>query len=105
MRAHIYPQVMPPLQCLELKRVCWPRADCCDKTYCRKWLDTHLKDQWYMGKPVVIEEFGKAIGTSPAWLLNFHNNIIPSPMTDGLSNCKAAKCWLARNHHIPTPCK
>ena len=33
---------------------------------CRKWLDTHLKDQWYMGKPVVIEEFGKALGESPS---------------------------------------
>ncbi len=43
-------------------------AESCDKIYCRKWLDTHLKDQWYMGKPVVIEEFGKAIGKSPVLL-------------------------------------
>lgn len=33
---------------------------------CRKWLDTHLKDQWYLGKPVVIEEFGKALGKTPS---------------------------------------
>ncbi|CAL5224249.1 g6902 [Coccomyxa viridis] len=43
----------------------WARTD---EYFGRKWLDTHLKDQWYMGKPVVIEEFGKAIGIQGGWM-------------------------------------
>ena len=38
------------------------RLESCLAAHCRKWLDAHLKDQWYLGKPVVIEEFGKAVG-------------------------------------------
>ncbi len=37
----------------------WGRTD---QAFGRAWLDAHLKDAWYLGKPVVIEEFGKAIG-------------------------------------------
>ncbi|CAK0785325.1 hypothetical protein CVIRNUC_008532 [Coccomyxa viridis] len=37
----------------------WARTDL---YFGRRWLDAHLVDQWYLGKPVVIEEFGKAIG-------------------------------------------
>ncbi|EIE27742.1 glycoside hydrolase [Coccomyxa subellipsoidea C-169] len=41
----------------------WPdNWDRTDQAFGRAWLDAHMKDAWYLGKPVVIEEFGKAQG-------------------------------------------
>lgn len=31
---------------------------CC----CREWLQAHIDDVKYLGKPLVLEEFGKAVG-------------------------------------------
>ena len=42
----------------------WGRTD---QTFGRAWLDAHMKDAWYLGKPVVIEEFGKAVGARLCW--------------------------------------
>lgn len=39
----------------------WGRTD---QAFGRAWLNAHMKDAWYLGKPVVIEEFGKAVGAS-----------------------------------------
>ncbi|CAL8463699.1 g3233 [Coccomyxa elongata] len=43
----------------------WGRTD---QAFGRAWLDAHMKDAWYLGKPVVIEEFGKAVGTQGGWM-------------------------------------
>ena len=39
-----------------------PLAAQTDQAFGREWLDAHMADAYYLGKPVVIEEFGKAIG-------------------------------------------
>ena len=31
----------------------------------REWLQAHIDDVKYMGKPLVLEEFGKAVGERP----------------------------------------
>lgn len=44
----------------------WPdNWDRTDQAFGRAWLDAHMKDAYYLGKPVVLEEFGKAIGAAP----------------------------------------
>ena len=47
---------------------------------CRRWLDAHLVDQWYLGKPVVIEEFGKAIG---GFHTHLHGSFLQIPTANG----------------------
>jgi hypothetical protein len=43
----------------------WPdNWDRTDQAFGRTWLDAHMKDAYYLGKPVVLEEFGKAIGAA-----------------------------------------
>ena len=32
----------------------------------RAWLQAHIDDVKYMGKPLVLEEFGKAVGELPS---------------------------------------
>lgn len=37
----------------------WARTD---KAFGQKWLQAHIDDTKYLGKPLVLEEFGKAVG-------------------------------------------
>ena len=63
---------------------------------CRRWLDAHLVDQWYLGKPVVIEEFGKAIG-------RFHRRLHGSSLQLPMANAwKAVSGFVAHPSQTPS---
>jgi hypothetical protein len=85
----------------------WGRTD---KAFGQAWLQAHIDDTKYLGKPLVLEEFGKAVGAWPnptclLWLA--HTSKSPRSLSSRSSATPSVSCptrlfWLTELVRGPT---
>ena len=74
--------------------------------YTNSWLSAHISDANAVGKPLIVEEFGKAKAASKVYTGEFPHGIVPGQhMCTSLARCRTMPCThvlrLCRGGYMP----